>query len=54
MCTNVTPIPSADLCCPQVSITLKNFLSHPWNHCPLFMPREVLFNVITEAIVLAW
>ena len=50
----MTPMPSAELYCPQLSITLKNLLSHPWNHYPLFMPREVLCDVMMEATVLAW
>ena len=51
---SVTPIPLAELCCPQVSITLTKFLFHPWNHYPLFMLREVLCDVMMEATVLAW
>jgi len=50
----MTSIPSAELCCSQVSITLTKLLSHPWNHYPLFMPREVLCDVMMEATVLAW
>ena len=51
---SVTPIPSVELCCPQVSITLTKLLFHPWNHYPLFMPREVLCDVMMEGTMLAW
>ena len=37
-----------------MSITLTKLLSHPWNHYPLFMTREVMCDVMMEAIVLAW
>ena len=50
----MTPIPSVELCCPQVSITLTKLFSHPWNHYPLFMPREVLCDVMMDITVLAW